>query len=356
MARPISVRGLTEGAILAALVAVLALAANYVPLVGLAANFLCPIPLAVLMIRHGLRVAALATVVAIAIGSAISGPVTGVLILLGFAPVGLAIGFGLRRQWSASTVIVVGGGAVLGALVLGGVAAKVGIGVAPRVFAREVIELNKRSFDDAVQRYGRLGLDARQMDASVTMMRDFFDYSYRLIPMLLLVGSFISAYLNYEVARHVLRRVGVKAPALPPMSMWGLPAIALWALPLLSLLAALGARRRDGDEGHSPERCRRAGCDWVGAGRQGRVRAQLPLPTRAGGPGHRARRAHPAAPATDDGPAPPAGAPHRGGTCRRAGAGGGRDPGERWRGWAALWVGNHGRHRPDPGGARLSGG
>src|SRR5881397_1969228 len=107
MARPISVRGLTEGAILAALVAVLALAANYVPLVGLAANFLCPIPLAVLMIRHGLRVAALATVVAIAIGSAISGPVTGVLILLGFAPVGLAIGLvcagsGRRRRSSWS--------------------------------------------------------------------------------------------------------------------------------------------------------------------------------------------------------------------------------------------------------------
>src|SRR5438128_12066970 len=81
------------------------------------------------------------------------------------------------------------------------------------------------------------------MYARVTMMRDFFDYSYRLIPMLLLVGSFISAYLNYEVARHVLKRVGVKAPALPPMSMWGLPANALWALPLLSLLAALGARR-----------------------------------------------------------------------------------------------------------------
>src|SRR5438552_4226402 len=243
MARPISVRGLTEGAILAALVAVLALAANYVPLVGLAANFLCPIPLAVLMIRHGLRVAALATVVAIAIGRAISGPLTGVLILLGFAPVGLAIGLGLRRQWSASTVILVTGAAVLGALVLGGVAAKMGVGVDPRVFAREVIELNKRSFDEAVQRYGRLGLDTRQMDASVTMMQDFFDYSYRLIPMLLLVGSFISAYLNYEVARHVLRRVGVRAPALPPMSMWGLPAVVLWVLPLLSLLAALGARR-----------------------------------------------------------------------------------------------------------------
>ena len=243
MARTVSVRGLTEGAVLAALVTVLALAANYIPLVGLAANFLCPIPLAVLMIRHGLRVATLATVVAIALGSAISGPVTGLLILLGFAPVGLAIGFGLRRQWSASTVVLITGGAVLLALILGGVAAKIGIGVDPRVFAREVIEINKRSLDDAAQRYGRLGLDTRQMAGSITMMRDFFDYSYRLIPMLLLVGSFISAYLNYEVARLVLRRVGVKAPALPPMSMWGLPAIALWALPVLSLLAVLGARR-----------------------------------------------------------------------------------------------------------------
>src|SRR5207245_11778417 len=113
---------LAEVSSLAVLSAYRALVVNNVPQFGLASNFLCPIPLAVLMIRHGLRVAALATVVAIAIWSAISGPVTGVLILLGFAPVGLAIGFGLRRQWSASTVILVTGAAVLGALVLGGVA------------------------------------------------------------------------------------------------------------------------------------------------------------------------------------------------------------------------------------------
>src|SRR5437899_6038742 len=125
MARPISVRGLTEGAILAALVAVLALAANYVPLVGLAANFLCPIPLAVLMIRHGLRVAALATVVAIAIGSAISGPVTGVLTLRGFAPVCLAMAVALCRQWSACRGILVRGASGLGACVLAVAAATI---------------------------------------------------------------------------------------------------------------------------------------------------------------------------------------------------------------------------------------
>src|SRR5438309_9759204 len=119
MARTVSVRGLTEGAVLAALVTVLALAANYIPLVGLAANCLCPIPLGVLMIRHGLRVAALATVLAIALGSAIGVPVTGLLSLLGFARVGLGIGLRLRRQWSASTVILITGGGVLLALILG---------------------------------------------------------------------------------------------------------------------------------------------------------------------------------------------------------------------------------------------
>src|SRR2546425_4078409 len=171
MARTVSVRGLTEGAVLAALVTVLALAANYIPLVGLAANFLCPIPLAVLMIRHGLRVAALATVVAIALGSAISGPVTGLLILLGFAPVGLAIGFGLRRQWSASTVVLITGGAGVLALLFGGGGAEIGIGVGPRGFARGGIEINKRSPGEDAQRDGRVGVGNRPIGASITMMR-----------------------------------------------------------------------------------------------------------------------------------------------------------------------------------------
>lgn len=243
MASRVPVRGLTEGAVLAALVAVLAFAARFLPLVGLAANFLCPIPLAVLVIRHGLRVAALATLVAIAIGSIISGPVTGFVIALGFAPVGLTIGFGLRRQLPASTIVLATGAAVLVSLILGGVAAQVGIGVDPRVTMREVIELNKRSLDEAMQRYAQLGIDTSKMDATVKMMRDFMDYSVRLIPLLLALGSLISAYANYEVARRVLRRVGYAAPALPPMSMWGLPVLALWALPLGSLLAVVGAQR-----------------------------------------------------------------------------------------------------------------
>lgn len=243
MARSLPVRGLTEGAVLAALVALLAFAARYLPLLGLVASFLCPIPLTVLVIRHGARVALLAGLVATALGSIISGPVTGLLIALGFAPTGVAIGVGLRRQMPAATIVLLTGAVALLSLIVGGATASAGIGVDPRVTMREVIELNKRSLDDVVQRYARLGIDTARIETTVQMMRDFLDYSVRLIPLLLVVGSLTNAYLNYEIARAVLRRIGIRAPALPPVSMWGLPSAALWALPLGSLLAVIGAQR-----------------------------------------------------------------------------------------------------------------
>ncbi len=70
----IRTQGLTEGAILAALVAVLAVATHYVPLLGIATAYLCPLPLAILVIRHGFRVAALATVVSILAAITVAGP------------------------------------------------------------------------------------------------------------------------------------------------------------------------------------------------------------------------------------------------------------------------------------------
>lgn len=243
MARTLPVRGLTEGAVLAALVALLAFAARYLPLLGLVASFLCPIPLTILVIRQGARVALLAGLVAAALGGIIGGPVTGLLIALGFAPTGVAIGIGLRRQLPASTIVLLTGTVIMLTLVVGGAIATAGVGVDPRVTMREIIELNKRSLDDVVQRYAQLGIDTRRIEPTVQMTRDALDYSLRLIPLLLVLGSLTNAYLNYEIARAVLRRVGVAAPALPPVSMWGLPLLALWALPLGSLLAVVGAQR-----------------------------------------------------------------------------------------------------------------
>src|SRR5712692_2247130 len=104
MARPLPVRGLTEGAVLAAVAALLALAAQYIPLLGTAAVFLCPLPLTVLTVRQGLRVAWLAAAVAAAIGTMVGGVFVGISIALGFAPSGIVMGIGIRRGFSAGGI------------------------------------------------------------------------------------------------------------------------------------------------------------------------------------------------------------------------------------------------------------
>jgi uncharacterized protein YybS (DUF2232 family) len=101
-------QGLTEGAILAALVAIFAVAGRYIPLVSLATTFLCPLPLAVLMIRHGFRVAAIASIVSILVGTVLAGPLVGLAILVSFAPMGIIIGVGARAGWPASRVVTAG--------------------------------------------------------------------------------------------------------------------------------------------------------------------------------------------------------------------------------------------------------
>jgi uncharacterized protein YybS (DUF2232 family) len=235
MTRSLPVRGLIEGAVLASLVTVLAIAAQAIPLVGLAASFLCPVPLTVLIIRHGFKVATLATVVATILGSAIAGLLVGAIILLAYAPVGFALGIGVRARMTASRLVAVTAVAIMASLVVSSVVATVGLGIDPRITARKTIEVSRASFDATLERLRPQGADSAQVEAQVVAMHAVYDLLARAIPVVLVLGSLFLAYLHFEVSRAILRRVGYPIPALPPMSMWGLPSVALWALPFASL-------------------------------------------------------------------------------------------------------------------------
>lgn len=233
--RSLPVRGLVEGAVLASLVTVLAVAARAFPLIGFGASLLCPVPLTVLTIRHGVRVAAMATVVATILGSAIAGPLVGAIILLTYAPVGFALGMGIRARMTASKLVAATAVAIVAALVVSSVVATLGLGIDPRTIAQQTIAMSRAAFDASVERLLSHGADRAQVEAQGVAIRAVYDLLARAIPLVLALGSVIAAYLHFEVSRAILRRVGYPVPALPPMSMWGLPPVALWVLPLASL-------------------------------------------------------------------------------------------------------------------------
>jgi len=236
--------GLTEGAILAALVAIFAVATRYLPLIGIATALLCPLPLAVLVIRQGFRVAAIAGVVAGLVAATLAGPLVGLGILISFAPMGIAIGVGARQGWPAARIVLVG---TVVSVVSTSVSFLGLLGGGPSSLSGMVQEMNaatERSIAAAAALYARLGIPQTQVDTFSAQFREFGKALPYLLPGMLVFGAAFSAWLNYEVARRVLGRFGYSLVALPPASTWRLPSGTPWIIPIGLLLGVAGGRLR----------------------------------------------------------------------------------------------------------------
>lgn len=227
--RGLSVRGLTEGAILAGLVALFALATQYIPLLGVASALVCPLPLTLLVVRHSLRVGVLASLVSSVIAGMIGGPLTGLTILLTFAPLGIALGLAIRARLAGSTALLICGAVATASLLVNLAVTLVVSGFNPYT---AMIQGMQQGQDVALQFYTRLGIDPARFEQMNAAMRQILDLMPRLIPVLVVVGGASVAYTNFEVTRFVLRRFGVSVTPLPPITGWRAPGFFLWLLPL----------------------------------------------------------------------------------------------------------------------------
>jgi uncharacterized protein YybS (DUF2232 family) len=237
-ARGIRTHGLTEGAILAALVALFAVATRYLPVVGIATALLCPLPLAVLVVRHGLRTAATAAVAATLVGAMLAGPLVGLAILISFAPMGLVLGIGAQRRWPATRTVLLGALVSFVATLLN----FFGLMGGERISTDEMARTMERSVDMAAGMYARLGMSPAQIEAATTQIRQVAQLFPYMFPAILVFGALIAAWLNYEVGRRVLERFGYRWPPLPPLRTWRVPAAAVWLIPLSYLLLVYGGQ------------------------------------------------------------------------------------------------------------------
>jgi uncharacterized protein YybS (DUF2232 family) len=219
---------LTEGAILAALVAMLALATRYLPVVGLVTLYLCPLPLALLVIRRGLRVAVLGAVVATLVGAMLAGPLVGFSILVSFAPMGITIGVGARRGWSASRIVLLGTLVSMAAMVASFLGLTGEGATTLEGMRQQMVEAMKRSIESASGLYSRFGMPKSQIDAMTAQYSAVINMLPYLLPAMLLAAAGVAAWLNYEVGRRVLRRLGYELAMLPPIRSWRLPVWATW--------------------------------------------------------------------------------------------------------------------------------
>jgi uncharacterized protein YybS (DUF2232 family) len=213
---------LTEGALFAGLAVVLALIGFYIPVVGIFVSLLWPVPIALMVLRHGLRTAVMTVFVAGAVLSMVVGILEGTVMTLTMGIVGLAMGYAISRGWSAFRTLAIASFAVLI-----GLAVSVGASVA---FLRiNVLDLLAPDLSEAAKSvselYAKFGVPKDQTDQILKMLVPPRELLLATLPATLFMAVVINALINYEVARRIMPRFGYQVTGLPAFREWRFPKI-----------------------------------------------------------------------------------------------------------------------------------
>ncbi len=221
-----------EGAILVALATVLALISMLVPFL----NFVWPIPIILLIYKHGFAIGCLGLAVTAALLSLLFGP-TSILLVVGMSGVALWFGFALRKGLGAGKTLFVGifvsGFFTVLTLLLSSGA----MGLAVHDLIAQVDESSKM----AVQVLKQSGMLQQLPDGmTIEQYTDYVTGMMRtLIPAVLIMMAMAEALITYALTGVIFRRLGYQTNRLPKFTEWHLPWMSLWGL-IIALAAYVG--------------------------------------------------------------------------------------------------------------------
>jgi uncharacterized protein YybS (DUF2232 family) len=228
------VRPLAESALLAAITVLLMFIGAYLPLAGLFVVLAWPVPVMIVIMRHGTRYGVLAVAVTVFLATMFLGALQALfagVTLVGF--IGLAFGVGLERNWNAATLVGAGTVAVTMAFLVAILVSGPLMGV--NLFEQIQFMLTE-SVERAADMYIRLGLDQQAVEETREQMEMALVYLQMVFPAVLMFSALTYALWTYFMTRLILPRLGYEVPNLTPFADWRAP---IWlAFILLGAFAA----------------------------------------------------------------------------------------------------------------------
>lgn len=231
--RETAAKPLVESALMAAVGAVLILISFYVPVIGFVAGLVCPVPFALVVMRHGVRWGLLSSVVTALSLLLFLDILTVVALWVVSGLTGVAFGYAITSGFSPSRTILFTAVAFL----LGIVAAFLSLyfisGITPGKFVEQMVDSFAKSLEISEKLFG----SNPQME-ELTKVILSKETALQVLPSAILMASVFQAYLNFEVMRRVLPRLGHSLEPLPPFSRWIFPDYVAFAA-ILSFIAAV---------------------------------------------------------------------------------------------------------------------
>ena len=231
------VNSLTESGILAAVTVIMALIGVYVPFLGLVAILLWPLPITILVVRHGFRWGVRAAIVASVLIAILIEPTVAVRLALAFAPVGLALGYGYRLGWSGVRLVTA---AIVVSIIAKGLALVLVFfltGVHP--FSGQ-LDMLRQSYGQAAEMYKGMGMNEVQIEMAKQSFENNLNIIEILLPLVVVTMGLLDTMVNFFVAGKVFKRLGMKVPVLPPLKEWRLPQAFAWLFGASLVAAYIG--------------------------------------------------------------------------------------------------------------------
>jgi len=231
---------MVEGGLLAAIAIIFAVISAYLPIIGPFVDLLWPVPIILLGVRHGYKWSIMATVVAGVMIAMLLHPLQAVNVVVGFGLIGIVLGYAFRMEFSPAKTMLWGSIASLLskiALLAIGVAIT---GINPFNMQGEVMA---QAVEQAVEVYRSFGMAEQELATMQESMQTIIEIMKIILPAGFILASVIDTYLNFLIAKVVLKKLGHSIPDLPPFKHWMLPDYIVYFFALALVMIYWGKSR-----------------------------------------------------------------------------------------------------------------
>jgi len=212
-------RSLAESALLAAITVLLMFLGAFLPVAGFFVVVMWPLPVMLVILRHGLRYGLMTVAVTVVLSTVFLGIIQAVLAGLTIVGlIGLVYGVGLLRRWSGPTLVGTGTGviAVSFLITLSLAGPLMGIDLITQIQSTAV-----QSAEILAESYAGAGVAspeelAAELESAVAMMDTVF-------PAMIMMSAFLYSLWTFAATRLILPRLGYTVPHLPAFDRWRAP-------------------------------------------------------------------------------------------------------------------------------------
>ena len=222
-----STKAIVEASLISVIIAVIMIITGYLPIVSFIGTLILPIPVAILYIRHNYKITITAIFVSVIIASLVYNPIMAIYSAITYSIIGVILGYCVKNNKKSSKTLIY--------LAMGSGISNILTIAFSMLFIEKVSFVNfisknlefmkqtiKVSFNSAKGLYLQAGVTPEKLkllDKNLQLINNIdVGLILALIPATIFIFSVISAYLNYIVAREILKKLNYKMEKILPFS------------------------------------------------------------------------------------------------------------------------------------------